>query len=47
MCLSLNALLLRTLVSDLHVKKQHNICKGIEKVWKTVQSVNCSIGESY
>ena len=39
MCLSLYALLLRTLVIDLHAKNQHNICKGIEKVWKTVPSV--------
>ena len=31
MYLSLYALLLRTLVIDLHAKSQHNICKGIEK----------------
>ena len=31
MCLSLYALLLRTLVIDLHAKNQHNICKGIKK----------------
>ena len=31
MFLSLYALLLRTLVIDLHAKNQHNICKGIEK----------------
>ena len=31
MYLSLYALLLRTLVIDLHAKNQHNICKGIEK----------------
>ena len=30
MYLSLYALLLRTLVIDLHAKNQHNICKGIE-----------------
>ena len=30
MCPSLYALLLRTLVIDLHAKNQHNICKGIE-----------------
>ena len=39
MFLSLYALLLRTLVIDLHAKNQHNIWKGIEKVWKTVLSV--------
>ena len=39
MCLSLYALLLRTLVIDLHAKNQHRTCKGIEKVWKTVPSV--------
>ena len=39
MFLSLYALLLRMLVIDLHAKNQHNICKGIEKVWKTVPSV--------
>ena len=39
MCLSLYALLVRTLVIDLHAKNQHNICKDIEKVWKTVPSV--------
>ena len=40
MFLSLYALLLRTLVIDLHAKNQHNICKGIEKkVWKIVPSV--------
>ena len=38
MCLSLYALLLRTLVIDLHSKNQHNTCKGIKKVWKTVPS---------
>ena len=31
MCLSLYALLLRTLVTDLNAKNRHNICKGIEK----------------
>ena len=31
MYLSLYALLLRTLVIDLHAKNQHNICKGKEK----------------
>ena len=31
MCPSLHALLLRPLVTDLHAKNQHNICKGIEK----------------
>ena len=31
MCLSLYALLLSTLVIDLHAKNQQNICKGIEK----------------
>ena len=31
MYLSLYALLLRTLVIDLHAKNQHIICKGIEK----------------
>ena len=40
MCLSLYALLLRILVTDLHVKNQQNICKGIEKSLE-----NCSIGE--
>ena len=30
MCQSLFALLSRTLVTDLHAKNQHNICKGIE-----------------
>ena len=30
MRLSLYAVLLRTLVIDLHAKNQHNICKGIE-----------------
>ena len=40
MYLSLYALLLRTLVIDLHAKNQHNICKGIEKkVWKTIPSM--------
>ena len=39
MYLSLYALLLRTLVIDLQAKSQHNMCKGIEKVWKTVPSV--------
>ena len=39
MCLSLYALLLRTLVIDLHAKHQHNLCKCIEKVLKTVPSV--------
>ena len=39
MCQSLYALLLRTLVTDLHAKSQHNICKGIEKVSKTVPLV--------
>ena len=43
MFLSLYALLLRTLVIDLHAKYQQNICKGIEKslenCWKTVPSV--------
>ena len=40
MFLSLYALLLRMLVTDLHAKNQHNICKGIgKKVWKTVPSV--------
>ena len=39
MCLSLYSLLLRTLVTDLHAKNQHGICKGIEKVWKTVALV--------
>ena len=42
MCPSLYALLLRTLVTDLHTKSQHNICKGIEKSLE-----NCSIGELY
>ena len=42
MCLSLNALLLKMLVIDLHAKNQHNICKGIEKSLE-----NCSIGEIY
>ena len=42
MCLSLYALLLRTLVTDLHAKSQHIICKGIEKSIE-----NCSIGEIY
>ena len=41
MCLSLYALLLRTLVIDLHAKNQHNICKGIEKSLE-----NCSICEN-
>ena len=36
MCPSLYALLLGMLVTDLHAKSQHNICKGIEKVSKTV-----------
>ena len=31
MSLSLYALLLRTLVIDLHNKNRHNICKGTEK----------------
>ena len=40
MYLSLYALLLRTLVIDLHAKNQHSICKGIEKkVWKTIPSM--------
>ena len=40
MYLSLYALLLRTLVIDLHAKNQHNICKGIEKkVWKNIPSM--------
>ena len=39
MFLSLYALLLTMLEIDLHAKNQHNICKGIEKVWKTVPSV--------
>ena len=39
MFLSLYALLLRTLLIDLHAKNYHNICKGVEKVWKTVLSV--------
>ena len=40
MFLSLYALLLRTLVIDLHAKNQHNICKVIEKkVWKTIPSM--------
>ena len=39
MCPSLYALLLRTLVTDLHAKSQHNICKAIEKVSKTVPLV--------
>ena len=39
MYLSLYALLLRTLVIDLHAKNQHNICKGKEKVWKTIPSM--------
>ena len=38
MFLSLYALLLRTLVIDLHAKNLHNICKGIEKSLE-----NCSI----
>ena len=42
MCLSLYALLLRTLVIDLHAKNQHNICKAIEKSLE-----NCSVGEIY
>ena len=42
MCLSLYALLLRTLMIDLHAKDQHNICKGIEKSLE-----NCSIGKIY
>ena len=40
MFLSVYALLLRTLVIDLHAKNQHNICKGLEK-----SPENCSIGE--
>ena len=40
MCLSLYALLLRTLVTDLYAKNQNNICKGIEKSLE-----KCSIGE--
>ena len=43
MYLSLYALLLRTLVIDLHAKNQHNICKGIEK--KSLD--NYSIDEIY
>ena len=43
MFLSLYALLLRMLVTDLHAKNQHNICKGIEK--KSLE--NCSIDEIY
>ena len=40
MFLSLYALLLRTLVIDLHAKNQHNICKGVEKkVRKTIPSM--------
>ena len=46
---SLHALLLRTLVIDLHAKNQHNICKGVEKKsgkllhqWKLL-SVTCVI----
>ena len=49
MCLSLYALLLRTLVIDLNAKNQHNICKGIENVQKTVPSVKftkCKTGNS-
>ena len=42
---SLNALLLRTLVIDLHAKNQHNTCKGIENVWKTVPSVKLTKSE--
>ena len=47
MCLSLYALLLRTLVIDLHSKNQSNICKGIEKVWKTVPSVKFTECEAH
>ena len=39
MFLSLYALLLRMLVIDLNAKNQHNKCKAIEKVWKTVPSM--------
>ena len=40
MFLSLYALLLRTLMIDLHAKNQHNISKGIEKrVWTTIPSM--------
>ena len=46
MHLSLNALLLRTLVTDLHAENQHNICKGVEKVWKTVPSVKFTKSKS-
>ena len=42
MILSLYALLLKMLVTDLHAKPQHNSCKGIEKSLE-----NCSIGEIY
>ena len=38
MCLSLYAMFLRTLVIYLHAKNQHNICKDIEKISKTVPS---------
>ena len=31
MCPSLYALLLKTVVIELHAKNQHNICEGIEK----------------
>ena len=39
MCLSLYALLLGMLVIDLHAINKNNICKSIQKVWKTVPSV--------
>ena len=42
MCLSLYALLLKTLVIDLHAKNQHTICKGIEKSLE-----NCFMAEIY
>ena len=41
MCLSLYALLLRTLVIDLHAKKSAHL-QGCRKVWKTVLSVKFS-----
>ena len=39
MCLSLYALLLRTLVIDLHAKKSAQHLQGYRKKWKTVPSV--------
>ena len=40
MCLSLYALLLRTLVTDLHAKSQHNICK-VSKTVPCVKFTKC------